>query len=399
MKIKLTYLILLVATICFNACKKDKESPTKIPVVKTGVATAVGLTAVTATGSIISDGNSPVVATGFVYSSNVALPTTADNKKELTDTDGDFNALIEGLSSGTTYHIRAYATNGIGTGYGEVIDYTTGNAGPVATNVTIEGTPEVSKTLTANYTYNDAEQNPEGATQFQWFVATSTSGTGEVAIVGATAKAFVIKEAQSGKFLRVSVTPKATAGTTDGSEVKSGYTGAVGSETVTFTYDNKTVTYGTIISTVTGKKWMDRNLGSTRPANSKSDYLAYGDYFQWGRLADGHQKVTRTGGGDADATGVTGMTSVSAPYETSGTDVPTTVKFIIEGSLLQDWRNPQAVVPTSSNLWQGVNGKNNPCPAGWRLPTAQEWVNETISNIETGFDKLRLTYTGARLGS
>jgi uncharacterized protein (TIGR02145 family) len=39
-----------------------------------------------------------------------------------------------------------------------------------------------------------------------------------------------------------------------------------------------------------------------------------------------------------------------------------------------DWRNPQ-----NNNLWQGVNGINNPCPAGFRLPTETEWIAEHAS--------------------
>ena len=39
-----------------------------------------------------------------------------------------------------------------------------------------------------------------------------------------------------------------------------------------------------------------------------------------------------------------------------------------------DWRSPQ-----NNTLWQGVNGTNNPCPAGFRLPTAAEWIAEQAS--------------------
>jgi hypothetical protein len=39
-----------------------------------------------------------------------------------------------------------------------------------------------------------------------------------------------------------------------------------------------------------------------------------------------------------------------------------------------DWRSPQNI-----NLWQGVNGINNPCPAGYRLPTIAEWEAELES--------------------
>ncbi len=39
-----------------------------------------------------------------------------------------------------------------------------------------------------------------------------------------------------------------------------------------------------------------------------------------------------------------------------------------------DWRSPQ-----NDNLWQGVNGINNPCPSGYRLPTEAELEAERLS--------------------
>jgi len=41
---------------------------------------------------------------------------------------------------------------------------------------------------------------------------------------------------------------------------------------------------------------------------------------------------------------------------------------------LYDWRDPQ-----NDNLWQGETGINNPCPAGWRLPTSSELETERLS--------------------
>jgi hypothetical protein len=397
MKTNLLYLILMVAAISFNACKKDEvQVPKLAPTVVTGGAVSVSLSSATVAGTVTNDGNAKLTATGIVYSSNVSLPTVVDNKKELTDGKSDFTVVLDGLSSGTTYHARAYATNSAGTGYGAVVDFATGNAPPVVTNVTVTGTLEVNKTLTATYTYADAENNAEGASTFQWFAATSSAGAGETAIAGAIAKTLVVQEAQNGKFLRVSVTPKATTGTAEGVEVKSAYTGAVGAETVTFSYNGQTITYGTIISSITQKKWLDRNLGATRAAQSITDYVAYGDLFQWGRSADGHQFVTRTGLTDADATGVSPMTSTVAPYETSSTDVPPNSKFIIVkgGTTPRDWRDPQ-----NNQLWQGVNGTNNPCPTGWRIPTLTEFKEEVFQNGSDAFARLKLTLTGQRYGN
>jgi hypothetical protein len=267
------------------------------------------------------------------------------------------------------------------------------NAPPVATGLSVSGTIEVGKIVTAEYTYSDAENNPEGGTTFQWYTATSTAGTDEAPITGATEKIYTIPDGQKGKFLRVAVTPKSTAGTTTGVEVKSAYTTAVGEEIIITYPPEGSVTYGVIISPVTQRKWLDRNLGATRVAQAINDYQAYGDLFQWGRPADGHHRINRTGLTDADASGVTGITSTVAPYVTSPNDVPATDKFIVEG-INGDWR-----ATPNNNLWQGVYGINNPCPTGWRLPTKAEWIAEAFTTGTEAFSRLKLTYTGKRSSS
>ena len=55
---------------------------------------------------------------------------------------------------------------------------------------------------------------------------------------------------------------------------------------------SNTGNYGTVVNPVTGKVWLDRNLGSTQVATSSTDAASYGDLYQWGRAADGHQVRT-----------------------------------------------------------------------------------------------------------
>ncbi|MEN8135887.1 MAG: hypothetical protein ABFS18_10195 [Thermodesulfobacteriota bacterium] len=111
------------------------------------------------------------------------------------------------------------------------------------------------------------------------------------------------------------------------------------------------------VTTGTGRIWMDRNLGASRVATSMDDAAAYGDLYQWGRGADGHQLRT------------------SATTTTlSSSDAPGHGDFILAPSSPYDWRSPQ-----NDNLWQGVSGINNPCPAGLRLPTEIELDAERAS--------------------
>lgn len=128
-------------------------------------------------------------------------------------------------------------------------------------------------------------------------------------------------------------------------------------------------------SPLTGKRWMDRNLGAERKATSSTDELSYGDLYQWGRGRDGHQcRDSRTR---------TGSTSLDHP----GHD-----RFILETTAENDWRNPQ-----NNSLWQGLTGINNPCPAGFRIPTRQEFLNENIATGAEAFSSfLKLPYAGWR---
>ncbi len=118
-----------------------------------------------------------------------------------------------------------------------------------------------------------------------------------------------------------------------------------------------------------GHEWMDRNLGASRVATSASDPEAYGDLYQWGRFADGHEKRT--------STSLTGQSN----------DVDPGHSFFLIGH--DDWLSTP-----NEDLWQG-SGINNPCPAGFRLPTVTElmaerasWVSDDAAGAFTSPTKL-----------
>ena len=135
-----------------------------------------------------------------------------------------------------------------------------------------------------------------------------------------------------------------------------------------------------VYNPVTGKIWMDRNLGATQVATNSTDAAAYGDLYQWGRAADGHQ--IRTSG---------------TTFTLAINDTPGHSNFIKAPNSPYDWRSPK-----NNNLWQGVNGINNPCPSGYRLPTEAEWNAERLSwssNNAAGAyaSPLKLSMAGSRL--
>ena len=103
------------------------------PIPSTLEVTDIKFTAATSGGSITSDGNDPVTVKGVCWSTS-SNPTTSDSKTSDGSGSASFTSYLTGLTPGTTYHARAYATNSVGTGYGsEVIFTTTSLAVPVLT--------------------------------------------------------------------------------------------------------------------------------------------------------------------------------------------------------------------------------------------------------------------------
>jgi uncharacterized protein (TIGR02145 family) len=123
----------------------------------------------------------------------------------------------------------------------------------------------------------------------------------------------------------------------------------------------------------TGRIWMDRNLGATQVATSSQDFASYGDLYQWGRAADGHQVIVRDAATPADGAppnGSSGNTSTIATSATAGHG-----DFILGAStngVDYNWTD----FAEENGLWQA--GLNDPCPAGYRIPTETELNNERL---------------------
>jgi uncharacterized protein (TIGR02145 family) len=186
--------------------------------------------------------------------------------------------------------------------------------------------------------------------------------------------------------------------------IGTGYGAVVTLNTVTdtnkvrFTYNGEEVVYGIIVSPITGRRWLDRNLGAKQVATAVDDYLAYGDLFQWGRPADGHQLINRTS--STTSTPINGTTTTLAT-----SDIPGHVNFIeadVSGATPYngDWRDDN-----NSNRW--MTNPQGPCPAGWHVPTLDEWWSETnqthkggkdggMSSATTAYNQLKLTVAGLR---
>jgi uncharacterized protein (TIGR02145 family) len=386
-----------------------------LPMVSTDSPGNISQNSATVGGNVTDDGGGPVSDRGIYYSTSANAEATG-TKLQISSGTGSFSTSLTGLTAGTLYYIIAYATNSIGTSYGVELNFTT-------STVTVPDAPSIGTATAGDGQAVVTFTAPisDGGSTITGYTVTSSpggfTGTGSASpitvsgLISGTAYTFTVTATNAigtgpASSPSNSVTPSsvpdapiigtATAGNaqatvtftapvSNGGSAITGYTvtsnpgsftgtgsaspvtvtwilsGTAYTFTVTATNGNgigpasaasNSITPSTpeVTSPATGTIWMDRNLGASQVATSSTDVASYGDLYQWGRAADGHQLRT------------SGTTSTL-----SGTDAPGNANFILTPNSPNDWRSPQ-----NNNLWQGVNGVNNPCPTGFRIPTSAE---------------------------
>jgi len=131
-----------------------------------------------------------------------------------------------------TFAVKPIATAGTATGAvtesSPVGPAGASNIAPTASDVSIGGTARAGATLTGSYAYSDAEDDAEGASIFQWYVADDAAGTNKTPISGANGKTVALKKEHEGKFITFGVTPIAATGIATGIAVESAAVGPVG---------------------------------------------------------------------------------------------------------------------------------------------------------------------------
>jgi hypothetical protein len=224
----------------------------------------------------------------------------------------------------------------------------------VQNNITPSGTTSVTVTKYLNGILDESEGNTiEGA-------------VGETYSFVTTAVAIAPSEISNGPFY------------SEGNPVSGVISSGNITRTQIITGETTTPATDTVVS-ATGRTWKAMNEGATRVALSMEDDQARGSYYQWGRLSDGHE-----------------LKNSLVSTETSSSDDPQSSNFFLNNFSPYDWR-----VPQNSNLWQGVDGVNNPGLDGFRLPTQAEWEEEIATwsspDAEGAFNSaLKLPLNGYR---
>ena len=104
-----------------DARPEGNDTPT---ILSTVTPNTIASTTAESGGNITNDGGATVTAYGVCWSTDMA-PTTDDSTTSDGTGTGTFTSAITGLTASTTYYVRAYATNGVGTSYGPQREFTT----------------------------------------------------------------------------------------------------------------------------------------------------------------------------------------------------------------------------------------------------------------------------------
>lgn len=340
---KLTFLLLTVLTLVNCSSEPDKytnQQGNPIPgptfsTIATLDVTDINFTTAVSGGIITSDGGSPIIAKGIVWSLNtnptVLLGTKTNEGEGITEYTSD----MTGLESNKKYYVRAYARNGKGVSYGQEIEF--------MTLVDPNSMPAVTTTLATNVTTNsvftggtvtNSGISPVTARGVVWTLSDEFPATTDINL-GKTLNGVGL-----GNFVDAltNLTPNITY------YVRAYATSLYGTsygEVVSFTTSPLLYTVGTGVTDINGtaygsvklnnQEWTTKNLSVTKYRNGNVIPQVQ-DAAQWAALT-------------------TGAWCYYSYQTANGT---------VYGKLYN---------------WYAVNDPRGLAPTGWHVPTNDEWIS------------------------
>jgi uncharacterized protein (TIGR02145 family) len=331
-----------------------------IPTITTTAISSVTTTSASSGGNISSDGGAPVTARGVCW--NTSPGATIANSKTTDGTGtGNFTSTIAGLTTFTTYYVRAYATNNAGTVYGNEIAFTTLSSIPTISTTSITDVTSSSAKSGGNITNNGG--TPVSVSGICWSINTNPTVADMHTVDGTPSGTFIsnLTGLAPGTSYYVRAYATNNIGTAYGVQIS--FTTSSSSVTcsafqVTHTAGlvapvTKTVNYGTVLTNLTGsnKCWITQNLGADNQAVSATDVSesAAGWYWQFNK-----QQGYKHDGGT---------------------------------------RTPNITWITAINENSNWTAANDPCAillgTGWRIPTQTEW---TLADATGGWSNFNDIY-------
>ena len=313
--------------------------PLLLPIVTTTEVSDITSTTAQSGGNVTFDGNTTVTARGVCWSAT-ENPTISDSHTSDGAGTGIYTSQIPGLEPGITYYVCAYATNSVGTSYGEVLSFTTNTA--LATVVTqgVGSATYTEVTLKGKVTSNGGATIT--ARGFEY--GTSADNLSESVLCGNGSGSFT--QAITGLAINTTYYYRAYAtnsvGTAYGDVAIFKTCNCGGSVKVTDIDGNQ---YGTVL--IGEQCWMSQNLRTTKYADGTSISL-----------------------------GSSASTTTAYRYypNNSSSNVTNGLYLGLGYGYLYNWKAAMHGASGSSTNPSNVQGV---CPNGWHLPSYAEWTQLT----------------------
>ena len=330
--------VLTVISIVLTSCQKtNQEQPTIATIATSPVSSISGNTA-SSGGNITKDGGASIIQRGVVWSTS-PNPTIADSQSMDGIGTGNYTSILSSLTTNTTYYVKAYATNSVGTAYGNELSFTTKtvNVGSVGSIVSLNcNSATNSGILMAGMNANGVSSNVSytggnGGTYFgQNISSTNVSGLTATLIAGSFAN--------GNGSLTYSITGTPNASGTASFPLNIGgqncmlsinvASGIVSNPGAGVTFNG--YTYSSVVLG-NGQEWMAENLRTVTYANG--DTIPY--------ISDG--AIWWSFGANGACVNYDNDSQYETPY----------------GKLYN---------------WYAVNDPRNLCPTGWHVPTDSSWT-------------------------
>lgn len=334
------------------------EIKVDLPTVATAEVTNISDYGAVCGGTISSDGGGEILAKGVVWSKSSNPTVDLDTKADEGKGSSSFTSNLTDLSSGRTYYVRAYATNAVGTAYGEEKQFTT--TGEIQAK-SLE--PANSFIISSYDTYS-----------FQTVKGNSSESVGSVASAEVLWESFGTDEQpevgslvssasyENGKIVFETANPYREGNAVIAAKDASGT--ILWSWHIWLTDQPQEQIYNNNAGTM-----MDRNLGAT--SATPGDVGALGLLYQWGR------KDPFLGGSSIDSIDIAAESTINWPSAVSSNSSNGTIAYATEHPTTfitysnNDWYYTGSD-STDNTRWQSVKTIYDPCPVGWRVPYGGE---------------------------
>lgn len=346
----------------------------ELPVVTTNHITDITDNSAVSGGVITDDGGSDIIAKGVVWSRS-KNPTVEDSFKTEDGNGVDpFTSYLTDLTPGRTYYVRAYATNLVGTSYGDQHEFRTTGESPFEA---LEAANCFIISESGTYAFESVKGSSSESVGFvsSAEVLWESYGTSKTPVVGSLVSSVSVE----GDMIVFDVPEPYHEGNAV-IAAKDACGTILWSWHIWLTDEPEGHVYNNNAGTM-----MDRNLGAT--SVTPGDVGALGLLYQWGRKDPflGSSSISR----NVDAQSTIAWPSHVTSNSSNGTisyaiSHPTT--FIASNSSNSDWYYTGSF-STDDTRWQSEKTIYDPCPSGWRVPDGgSSGVWQTAGFASTSYD-------------